>query len=124
MLPKQLQHYHIDISQLPACFRRWENVKTVYNGLYAAPNIPVHMRRPPAGGMKQLLRVLGIAHVGRAHSGIDDTRNIVSIVQRLRHDGAPEFRFGADASIPATSTTMLGQALAKRHQIPAMCRYD
>lgn len=36
-----------------------------------------------------MIRDIGCEFQGRAHSGIDDARNIASIVQRLLADGAP-----------------------------------
>jgi hypothetical protein len=39
--------------------------------------------------LKNMIRDIGCEFQGRAHSGIDDARNIASIVQRLLADGAP-----------------------------------
>lgn len=81
MLPSQLASSELDTGAGPAVplpFDRWINVKSSYQSHYKA-------RR--AVGMAGMLRELKIPLEGRHHSGIDDCRNILSIVRRMRADG-------------------------------------
>ncbi|KEG09998.1 phosphotransferase [Trypanosoma grayi] len=82
MLPCQLQTAArigtpLDV---PPSFRRWCNIKQLMQ----------RMELPTPHRMKDLpemLAALGLRMTGRHHSGIDDCRNIVAILQRLLRDG-------------------------------------
>jgi len=54
------------------------NIKKAFESFYGVK----------AGGMAAILNALGIPLEGRHHSGIDDCRNISSIVKRMIKDGA------------------------------------
>ena len=66
------------IATLPTPFDRWINVKRSFQQQHG-------LRR--ARGMEGMLRHAGLALEGRHHSGIDDCKNILRIVQRMRADG-------------------------------------
>ncbi|PPQ66024.1 hypothetical protein CVT26_010780 [Gymnopilus dilepis] len=57
---------------------RWINIKKVVRKSHNLRN---------AKGMMGMLRLLEITHEGRHHSGIDDCRNILKIVQKVQSDG-------------------------------------
>ena len=95
MLPQQLSLSGIDASAglasrstatperpamgaFPPPFDQWINVKKSFQVLYG-------MRH--AKGMEGMLRRAGMELEGRHHSGIDDCKNILRIVQRMRADG-------------------------------------
>jgi ERI1 exoribonuclease 3 len=70
MLQSQCRYLNI---QTPAYFRRWINIKKPFcdvTGTYPK-------------GMMQMLKMLQLSHVGKHHSGIDDCRNIGSILRVL-----------------------------------------
>jgi inhibitor of KinA sporulation pathway (predicted exonuclease)/RNA:NAD 2'-phosphotransferase (TPT1/KptA family) len=76
MLPMQLQHYDSTSKKrlpFPQLFRQWMNIKVTYE----------LERGTRAGGMEAMLRQLRIPLAGRHHSGIDDCRNIASILKAL-----------------------------------------
>lgn len=60
-------------------FKRWINIKRSFHNVYGGK------RRP--GGLMSMLKALAITHEGRHHSGIDDCKNLLSIVERMRQDG-------------------------------------
>ncbi|XP_054816747.1 uncharacterized exonuclease domain-containing protein At3g15140 isoform X2 [Prosopis cineraria] len=62
----------------PPYFREWINIKDVYLNFY-------HRR---ATGMVTMMRELQIPLRGSHHLGIDDTKNITRVLQRLLVDGA------------------------------------
>lgn len=62
-----------------ALFKRWINIKRSFHNVYGGK------RRP--GGLISMLKALGITHQGRHHSGIDDCRNLLCIVEKMRKDG-------------------------------------
>ena len=63
--------------------RHWVNVKKTY-----AQSVPSRAaRRAKPSGMTGMLRGLGLPLEGRHHSGIDDCRNIASIVRVLAQRG-------------------------------------
>ena len=70
MLPRQCSYFKIPI---PAYFRRWVNIKRVYE----------EVTGQPAKGMAAMLRGLGLRLDGRHHSGIDDSKNIAKILVKL-----------------------------------------
>ncbi|KAJ6838952.1 putative exonuclease domain-containing protein [Iris pallida] len=62
----------------PSYFMEWINLKDIYLNFYN--------RR--ATGMMTMIRELEMVPLGSHHLGIDDTKNIARIVQRLLTDGA------------------------------------
>eukprot|EP01083_Nonionella_stella_P155176 500978_1 len=76
---KTIELYHSEQSLLnPALFHSWINIKRIFTQTY---------KKKRGGGMMSILRTLGIKHVGRHHSGIDDVRNICNIVLHILNDG-------------------------------------
>ncbi|GAB2215602.1 hypothetical protein Droror1_Dr00019991 [Drosera rotundifolia] len=63
---------------LPSYFMEWINLKDIYLNFYK--------RR--ATGMLTMLRELNIPLRGSHHLGIDDTKNIAKVLQRILADGA------------------------------------
>lgn len=64
--------------KIPPYFMEWINLKDVYLNFYN--------RR--ASGMRTMLNELGIPLLGSHHLGIDDTKNITKVLQRMLADGA------------------------------------
>ncbi|XP_043698854.1 uncharacterized exonuclease domain-containing protein At3g15140 [Telopea speciosissima] len=64
--------------KLPQYFMEWINLKDIYLNFY-------HRR---ATGMMTMMKELGIRLVGSHHLGIDDTKNISRVLQRMLIDGA------------------------------------
>jgi len=75
MLPRDCARKGLPV---PAVLRRYCNVKRPFAELLASK----------AGGMKSMLRHLGIPQDGHHHLGIDDARNIAKIVRHLARNGA------------------------------------
>eukprot|EP01084_Bolivina_argentea_P093249 167746_1 len=71
-------YYNENILLTPSLFHSWINIKDIYEQKY----------NKRAGGMMRCLKNLGIKHVGRHHSGIDDVKNICNIALKLLNDGA------------------------------------
>ncbi|MEZ4426296.1 MAG: 3'-5' exonuclease [Nannocystaceae bacterium] len=90
MLPAQCAAADIDITTLPAAYRRWINIKQ----LFAAVT-----NKRKGFGMPTMLRTLGLTLEGRHHRGIDDCRNIAKIAVALRDRGA---RFELTSTLPAS----------------------
>jgi ERI1 exoribonuclease 3 len=65
-------------SSAPPPFDRWINIKKAFRTQY---------QNKHGKGMAQMLTRLGLELEGRHHSGIDDCKNILRIVQRMRTDG-------------------------------------
>ncbi|KAF8110439.1 hypothetical protein N665_0083s0007 [Sinapis alba] len=63
---------------LPQYFTEWINLKDVYLNFYERE----------ARGMVSMMRQCGIRLMGSHHLGIDDTKNITRVVQRMLADGA------------------------------------
>ena len=84
MLPKQLKlvqaEYGLDQQgQLVPPYNRWINIKQPFRK---------HVGLPPVNiGMKGMLAKLKMDLVGRHHSGIDDCKNILRIVEKMREGG-------------------------------------
>ena len=68
---------------VPTLLRRWCNIKTAF----ATADEHNHRKRK-APGMDGMLKALGLPLVGHHHLGIDDSRNIASIVSELAIRGA------------------------------------
>ncbi|KAI0830687.1 exonuclease RNase T and DNA polymerase III [Trametes gibbosa] len=77
MLPLQLRLSGLDVLPSPP-FNRWINVKKAYQRFYG-------LRHPK--GMEGMLNHANLALEGRHHSGIDDCKNILRLVRKLREDG-------------------------------------
>lgn len=84
MLPKQLdlsavEHGRDEIGRPIEPYNRWINVKTPFKK---------HMNLSRTNiGMAGMLKKLKLDLIGRHHSGIDDCRNILRIIQKLREAG-------------------------------------
>jgi len=81
MLPNQLAHEGARDPSFPppeAIFGRWINLKDVFRRHYGLK----HNK-----GMEGMLNRLQLPLEGRHHSGIDDSKNIARIVQRMQTDG-------------------------------------
>jgi len=83
MLPRQLtlsnsEHGLDESGDLTPPYNRFINIKTAFRK---------HYRLRYDQGMVQMLRDLKLPLEGRHHSGIDDCKNILKIVQRMRADG-------------------------------------
>ncbi|KAI0756628.1 exonuclease [Daedaleopsis nitida] len=84
MLPQQLRlsgvQPGLDASTgaLAAPYNRWINVKTSFRDFYGLKS---------SKGMVGMLQHLKMGLEGRHHSGIDDCKNILRIVQRMQRDG-------------------------------------
>ena len=63
----------------PRWARRWVDIRKVFCNAYGV--------RLGAGGLSTMLEVLGLSFNGRPHSGIDDARNIASVLNQLISDG-------------------------------------
>jgi len=74
MLPGQCKREKIKVFDY---YRRWINIKKSFQSFY---------KRNPEG-MERMLKYLKIDLVGKHHSGIDDCRNICSILKRMILDG-------------------------------------
>ncbi|XP_020269005.1 uncharacterized exonuclease domain-containing protein At3g15140 [Asparagus officinalis] len=72
------QQCKVSKMKIPPYFMEWINLKDVYLNFYN--------RR--ATGMMTMMRELEIPVFGSHHLGIDDTKNIARVVQRLLSDGA------------------------------------
>ncbi|KAG8386360.1 hypothetical protein BUALT_Bualt03G0140800 [Buddleja alternifolia] len=74
-IPKQCE---VSGMKLPSYFMEWINLKDIYLNFYN--------RRAP--GMVSMMRELQIPALGSHHLGIDDSKNITRVLQRLLTDGA------------------------------------
>jgi inhibitor of KinA sporulation pathway (predicted exonuclease) len=74
MLPQQAQSRNV---KLPIMFSQWINVKKSFEKLY----------KQKPGGMKGMLEILDLPLEGRHHSGIDDCRNIATVVRKILSEG-------------------------------------
>ncbi|KAI4333630.1 hypothetical protein L6164_018411 [Bauhinia variegata] len=72
------QQCEVSKTKLPPYFMEWINLKDVYLNFYN--------RR--ATGMITMMKELQIPLLGSHHLGIDDTKNIARVVQRMLADGA------------------------------------
>lgn len=66
---------------------KWLNIKTIYCSLPRSQQNKKNSSKRSTLGMAGMLKSLGIPLIGRHHSGIDDTRNIVSIFLELYRRG-------------------------------------
>ena len=89
MLPRECARKRL---RVPGVLSRWCNIKRIFSA---------HTKTKP-GGMTNMLKHLQIPLAGRHHLGIDDARNIASIVVRLHKLGASVTQTGGEA--PASST--------------------
>lgn len=84
-LPKQCRYSGIKV---PGYLREWCNLKLIYQKVY-------HRK---GKGMARMLDELNMPLIGKHHSGIDDTRNIARMVQRIHSDGG---RFKVTGRLPS-----------------------
>jgi inhibitor of KinA sporulation pathway (predicted exonuclease) len=75
MLRSQATHLNYRLAPI---FKQWINIKITCQA---------YLKWPKQQGMAGMLRGLGLKLVGRHHSGIDDARNIASIVVELCKNG-------------------------------------
>ncbi|KAJ3109588.1 hypothetical protein HDU96_007170 [Phlyctochytrium bullatum] len=98
MLETQMRRASGWEEERPGVLKRWCNVKKSFS----------KWRGVQAMGMDGMLRELGLPLVGRHHSGIDDSRNIASIVREMMRAGyvfAPNGFHGAAPAIPASTAS-------------------
>ncbi|XP_071723597.1 uncharacterized exonuclease domain-containing protein At3g15140-like [Rutidosis leptorrhynchoides] len=74
-IPQQCNDSEID---LPPYFMEWINLKDVYSNFYGME----------VKGMRSMLNHSRIQMLGSHHLGIDDTKNIARVLQRMLRDGA------------------------------------
>ncbi|KAL8147736.1 hypothetical protein AgCh_005164 [Apium graveolens] len=67
--------------KIPSYFMEWINLKDIYLNFYKR-------RVSRASGMMTMMRELHMPLVGSHHLGIDDTKNITRVLQRMINDGA------------------------------------
>ncbi|XP_076935225.1 putative exonuclease domain-containing protein At3g15140 [Bidens hawaiensis] len=72
------QQCKVSKMKLPSYFMEWINLKDIYLNFYK--------RR--AAGMRTMMNELKIPLLGSHHLGIDDTKNIARVLQRMLVDGA------------------------------------
>ena len=77
MLPKQIKLS--EIQYYPAYLKRWINVKDVF---IKVTDISI-LNSINKSDLQQMMFTLKLSQIGRAHSGIDDVKNIVSIITCL-----------------------------------------
>lgn len=77
--------------KVPNYLKRWINLKKVFSVEQANPKFNevdyVKAAKPVTGGMTDMLKSFGIKLEGRHHSGIDDSRNLASIVVEMLKSG-------------------------------------
>ena len=98
---------------VPDHLRRWVNIKMIYHQC-----VP-QGRRSKASDMTGMLRGLGLKLEGKHHSGIDDCRNIASIVRALAQRGATlecttSVADGSDSEAARANTRKSSQRKPKR----------
>lgn len=62
----------------PQLFNRWINIKAIFRNKYKRQHF----------NFEDALHDLGLTFVGRAHSGIDDARNLATLAYKMVNDGA------------------------------------
>ena len=72
MLPEQSRISQVSV---PGYMKRWINVKSSFSSSFGTKQFPK--------GLSSMLTQIGLEFEGRPHSGIDDVKNIVRIVQHL-----------------------------------------
>ena len=83
MLPRQLDfsesEHGLDASgNLIAPYNDWINLKAAFR---------IHRKSRHESSMAAMLKILKLQLEGRHHSGIDDCKNILRIIQEIRKDG-------------------------------------
>lgn len=68
---------------VPACYRKWINIKKEFGVFYSQ----WYKKGKQPRNMVEMLEKLGLALDGQHHSGIDDCRNIAKVVQKMLADG-------------------------------------
>merc|ERR1712071_290411 len=64
--------------EFPAYSRYWVNIRKIFANFYNTSRLP----------LSAMIQLIGQEFQGRAHSGLDDSRNIAAILQRVLKDGA------------------------------------
>lgn len=100
MLPAQFINSSLvmDEEDLASC-SRWINIKDCFNTFYKG-------KHRQCFGMAQMLQALNLPLQGRHHSGIDDCRNIASILLRMRSEGAHIDVTSHRLQIPGQNSTL------------------
>ena len=70
----EIHYYQVEF---PASFWYWVNIRKTFANFYHTSRIP----------LSTMIQLIGREFQGRAHSGLDDSRNIAAIVQRVLKDG-------------------------------------
>jgi inhibitor of KinA sporulation pathway (predicted exonuclease) len=79
MLPAQCAVSPTEIKRIPSIYRRWHNIKRSYVEV-------MNVKKAP--GMAKMLKALDIKLTGHHHRGIDDCRNIATLLTTLIKRGA------------------------------------
>jgi inhibitor of KinA sporulation pathway (predicted exonuclease) len=82
MLPTQCAVSSTQIPKIPGIYRRWHNIKRSYVEV-------MNVKKAP--GMAKMLKGLDIQLTGHHHRGIDDCRNITTLLKTVLEQGA-QFR--------------------------------
>lgn len=77
MIPNQCDDYGI---HLPSFYNKWMNIQIEFGNMYG-------INKKEGRGMMKMLKHLGIRHIGRHHSGLDDCRNLANILICMLDDG-------------------------------------
>lgn len=70
-------------SEVPACYRKWLNIKKEFSAFYTQ----WYKKGKQPRNMVEMLDKLEISLEGQHHSGIDDCRNIAKILQQMLGEG-------------------------------------
>lgn len=77
------------LPSVPECWSFWCNIKKFLVSPAAASCFDAQRRATRISGMMDMLELFQLPHQGRHHSGIDDCRNIASVVCELLKRGCP-----------------------------------
>ncbi|XP_057370946.1 uncharacterized protein LOC130691922 isoform X2 [Daphnia carinata] len=72
----------------PEYGKYWVNIRKTFSNFYKVGDMQKRARRINETVLNAMIREMGYQFKGRAHSGLDDARNIACIVQGLLKDGA------------------------------------
>ena len=76
MLPKDCRRHWV--ANYPKIYQKFINIKTIYQRV---------LNTPKQYGLGRMIEYTGLTFVGRAHSGIVDSRNMVTLFQYLLDNG-------------------------------------
>ena len=74
----QIETIQLSQVEFPAYSRYWVNIRKIFANFYNTSRLP----------LSAMIQLIGQEFQGRAHSGLDDSRNIAAILQRVLKDGA------------------------------------